>query len=191
MLIALALSISFLSITGTEVDSHQNAEKVLRLVDVNPKDPVKLVSFSVDDNQISSGEPFQGTSDWLKTTRIQLKNVSNKNIIFIELRFFFPETLSSGNEMMYTAHVGNKPGLPVANEPFFLKPNDEFTFSISAEEYRRGLVRFVASRTDIAKISRVNLSLGFVVFDDLLAYQTGIDFKQDPANLRRWLPVKN
>jgi len=71
------------------------------------------------------------------------------------------------------------------------KPNDEFTFRFSDEEYRRGLVRFVASRTDIARISKVNLSLGFVVFDDLLAYQTGIDFKQDPANLRRWLPVKN
>jgi hypothetical protein len=188
--VALVFGCVFCTLLPGSVRAQHNAEKAFKQRDYNPIAPVKIINISVANKPVKLGETFNAGDDWLRGTEIRLKNVSDKDVIYVDLDFAFPETLSSGNEMMFISEFGNLPGLPILHPPFLLKPNEEIPFTFSDEEYK-SLVKFVGYRTQIANINRADLLVRFVVFADLTAWAAGLRFKQEPGNPRRWIPIEN
>lgn len=167
--------------------AYQDAEKSFKQRDFNSNDPVKIVEITTANKRVKLEEKFRGGTDWLRGTLIRLKNGSDKDIVYIELQFNFPETRSSGNEMSFRSELGNKPGVPIANSPLLLRPNEEFSFNLNDEEYEE-LVKFVNYRHRMSHINKTELKIGFVVFADFTAWSTGLHFKQNPNNPRHWIP---
>lgn len=187
-ILALLIAVSFLIWTVTVgQETAVSKEKLFKQRDYNPKDPVKIVNIATANNPVKLDEKFEGGSNWLRETQIQLKNVSNKEIVYIELQFNLPETKSSGNEMSFRSQLGNMPGMPVLYSPLSLKPGEEISFSFSQEEYQN-LVDFVEYRTNISKLNRTDLKIGFVVFADASAWGTGLWFKPNPNKRGSWIP---
>lgn len=189
---AFALTVGYLlwSLSAGSVTAGQSHEKTFKQRDVNTKDPVKIVSLAAANKPVKLDESFDGGDNWLRDTQLRLRNVSNKEIIYIEFQFNFPETKSSGNEMSFRAERGNMPGLPVANPPLVFKPGEDISFSFSDEEYQ-GLVQFVGARTKITNLNKADLKIGFVVFSDSTAWGTGLWFKPNPNRKGSWIPDAN
>jgi len=185
---AFALTLGYLlwSLSGGSVAAVQG-QKTFKQRDVNVKDPVKIVSLSAANKPVKIDENFDAGDDWLRGTQLRLRNVSNKEIVYVEVQFNFPETRSSGHEMSFRAERGNMPGLPVANTPLAFKPGDEISITFSDEEYQ-GLVQFLEPRTKVANLNKSDLKIGFVVFADSTAFGTGVWFKANPNRKGSWIP---
>lgn len=186
---ALLFAASFLiwTVTAGQHTAQDSNDKVFTQRDYNPKDPVKIVNIAAASNPVKLDEKFNGGPDWLRGTQIRLKNESDKEIVYIQLQFNFPETKSSGHEMSFRSQLGNMPGMPVLYSPLSLKPGEDFLFSFSQEEYQN-LIDFVGYRTSISKLSRTDLKIGFVVFADSTAWGTGLRYKPNPNKRESWIP---
>lgn len=139
---------------------------------------------------VKLGEQFDGGDDWLSGAQLRLKNVSGKDIVYIEIRLNFPETKASGNMMSFWSDIGNQPGVPIQNAPLLLRPNGEVTFSLDQERYK-GLVKFIEYRHRVSEINRVEIRFGFVAFADGTGWSGGTLMKQDATNPRRWVPIEH
>lgn len=127
--------------------------------------------------------------DWLKGVAFKLKNVSDKEIIYIDLSLDFPETQSSGQEMSFPITRGRRPGLrSMANEPFSAKPGEEFTITLGESQYQR-LSRFIEERHPLSRINTVIVRIGFVIFSDGIAWGAGDYYRQDPNNPNNYISV--
>jgi hypothetical protein len=187
---ALLIAIGYLAWSlypSLSVSAQQEGKKAIYVVDTDSSDPVKIVGVVVEKKQAKLNAGFLGGNDWLRDSQIIVKNISDKDIIYAELQIFMPETKSSGDEMMYQIKLGNKPGLPVFNDPFLLHANEEATFNLKDENYR-SFLKFINSRHKIGDINRLNVRIGFVVFADSTGYSAGLRFKQDANNPRSWVP---
>ena len=170
----------------------QNTQKVIKQREHRVTDPIKIVNVSANSKPIKLDEPFTGDANWLRGTAIRLKNSSDKNIIYVEIQFNFPETDRERPEMSFRSELGSKPWIKPAvtsDAPrFLLSPADEVVFRLEDSEYQ-GLVQFIGTRTNLADLSTVHLKVGFVVFDDFIGYENGIYFRQDPNKPSRWVPL--
>lgn len=184
----LILTVSFLIWTVSPGWGAVHQEKILKQRDYHSDDPLKIVDISAANKQIRLDERFTAGDDWLNGMRLQFKNISNKDINYIEIQFNLPETRSSGNEMSFRSELGNMPALPVRNKPLLLKPNEDVTYNLNQDEYQ-SLLGFVRNRHRISDINDVELKIGFVVFADLTAWSGGILLKQSSSNPRRWIPT--
>ena len=166
----------------------QASKKLIKQREGRNTDPIKVVDVSVNSKPIKLSEPFAGDANWLRGTQIRLQNAWNKNIIYVEIQFNFPETNRDKPEMSYRTGLGNMPSLPAGRPALLLGPGDEATFRLEDEEYK-GLVQFIGTRTKLDDLTTLELTIGFIVFDDLIGWQHGIHFRQDPTKSTRWLPL--
>lgn len=170
----------------------QSNERVMEIDSPIPNEPVKIIEAKAANKKIKFGEKFEGDKDWLKSATVKLKNVSGKEIVFIDMRVNFPETLASGNEMSFRENIGVMPGLdiPNPNGPLSLHPDGELEFVIDEKRYKN-LVKFIERRHPIDSIKKAHLLVGFVAFADGTAWQAGVFYRKDPNNKKVWIPIDN
>src|SRR5262245_43264211 len=108
-LMAFALTVGYLiwMLSAGQGAAFQDHEKIFKQRDFNAKDPVKITNLATANKPLRLNQGFDARSEWLRSMQLQLQNVSQKDIIYIELQFNFPETKSSGNEMSYRVELGN------------------------------------------------------------------------------------
>ncbi|HSE30089.1 MAG TPA: hypothetical protein VLA93_00780 [Pyrinomonadaceae bacterium] len=168
----------------------QETQKTIKQRDHRVTDPIKIVGVSINSKPIDLNKEFTGDSNWLRGAEVRLKNTSNRNITYVEIHLYFPETRGARPEMLYWSGLGIKPAVPSIRPPLMLPPGDEVTFRLGDEDYE-GLVGFIGTRSNLAALSKVELKIGFVVFDDLLGWQDGVYSRQDANHPRRWVPLSN
>ena len=166
----------------------QAVPKLIAECEKRETNPIQIVEVSANSKTIKLNEEFASDKNWLKDLQIRLKNSSKKNVRYVEVQLNFPETVSSGSEMSYRSDLGNTPARPDDNPPLLLAPGEEVTLELNDEAYQ-SLVRFIGNRADLGKLKTLELRIGFVVFEDLVGWQTGIYFRQDPNKPSRWLPL--
>lgn len=167
-----------------------NGERSLEKTESYDNEPLRIISIKATNKTITLGEKFEGGNDWLKDTSVRVKNISDKDIIYIEIDFNFPETKTSGNEMSYRLKTGHRPGAHDINPPLLLKRNDEAVLKLDQEKYDQ-LVRFIGQRHSISAIRKAIIRFGFVIFADGTAWSGGLFHRKDPNNPNRYIPVNN
>ena len=157
--------------------------------ELNPQlsDPVKIVELTSGKKTVNLDHPFADGDDWLEDFKIKLKNVSDKTVVYVEIKFNFIEASAAGNELSFTIELGNKPGTPQNKSSMTLKPHHEANFQLNKSEYR-ALAAFVKERRRISQLDRVGVKIGLVVFSDQTGYSDGQTVKQDPSDPSRWIP---
>jgi hypothetical protein len=148
-------------------------------------EPLQITDIKLGTKRVRLGEDFGGTDDWLKTAELTLKNVSGKDIVFVEVDLNFPETKSSGNEMSFPIRLGTRPG-PADSPTIVLPHNHEATLALDEKHYQR-LVQFIEHRHPISFVGRVVVNVGFVIFADGTAWSGGSFFRRDPNNPNRYI----
>jgi hypothetical protein len=169
----------------------QSSEKVVETIPSIFNEPIKVVGGRRGQRELKFGQKFTGDKDWLKGAEFTLRNLTAKNIVFVELDVNLPETQASGAETSFRINLGQIPGFNVpARTALSLPAGGELTVNIDEERYEQ-LTRLVEQRHAIASINRARVFVGFVIFDDGLAWSAGSFYRQDPNNPKAWLPTAN
>jgi hypothetical protein len=159
--------------------------------ELNPQSsPVKIVELTSGKKTVNLDHPFADGDDWLEDFKIKLKNVSDKTVVYVEIKFNFLEASAAGNELSFTIELGNKPGTPQNKSSMTLKPHHDANFQLNKNEYG-ALAAFVKERRKMSQLDRVGVKIGLVVFSDLTGYSDGQTVKPDPSEPRRWIPEGN
>jgi hypothetical protein len=167
-----------------------DGERRLDKTESYANEPLRIINVKAANKSIALGEKFDGGDDWLKDASVRVKNISDKDIIYIEIDFNFPETRTSGNEMSYRLKMGHRPEAHDTNPPLMLKRNDEALLTLDQEKYDQ-LLRFVGERHPISAIRRAVIRIGFVIFADGTAWSGGLFHRRDPNNPNRYVPVND
>jgi hypothetical protein len=173
--------------TSTKENSNINEKTIEQAFTINPQ--VKFTHIKDGDNIRNFNESFNGEDDWLKRLSFEIENISKKSIVHLQFHVNFPETKSTGNEMSYLITFGQIPGskLPTKKSPLLLK--DKEKLEISLNDYYDKIVKFVEQRQPIKTISKVQFEVGFIVFEDKIAWAAGEFSRQDPDNPNRWINI--
>jgi len=166
----------------------QGQIKTLEKHENYPNEPLNFVEIKAANKSVRLGEGFSAGENWLQNASFRVKNVSNKEIVYIEIDINFPETKSSGNEMSYRLKFGHRPAAHDSNRALSFKSDSEMILGLTAENYDR-LVKFVEERQQFSTLSNATIRIGFVIFADGTAWGGGLFHRQDPNNPNRYIPV--
>jgi len=126
-------------------------------------EPVKIVELTSGKKMVDLDHPFANGDDWLENFKIKLKNLSDKTVVYVEIRFNFTEASAAGNELSFTIELGNKPGASSTNAPMALKRRQERNYLLNKTEYQ-ALASFVKERRKRSQLDKVEVKVGSVLF---------------------------
>src|SRR5882762_5273698 len=111
----------------------QQPKKSIEKRDSYPNEPLKITAIKAANKSVDLGEQFRGDDDWLKAAQFTVRNISEKDIVFIEIDLNFPETKSSGNEMSFPIRLGSRPSAGDSNPALALQKNNEATLGLEGK----------------------------------------------------------
>jgi hypothetical protein len=157
-------------------------------------EPVEIVDFKIKDKPIKFSEKFEGDSDWLRTISFKVKNKSNKPITWLRVDLTFPETSATGHILLHQLFLGQRADLQstLSNQPLYLMPNESLEVTLTSQYDQ--IKRLIEGRQPpIDKITKIEVGLGEVMFDDETLYSGGSIFKRNPNqnSRRKWVIVND
>jgi hypothetical protein len=136
--------------------------------------------------RVKLNEAFDAPDDWLSNVVLRVKNTSKKPIVYLEVNINFPETRASGAMMSYVMRFGQKPGIKGQDFANPLLIPALSTYDVRLSNFYPQIKQFVENRTELKNLSRQELEIGFVVFEDKTAWAAGDFFTQDPKDPTRY-----
>jgi hypothetical protein len=134
------------------------------------QEPFEIVSIESDHEPIAVDEKFVRNEDWLKDFSIAFKNKTDKTITSFTLNLFFPETTKTGNIMMYPLIYGTPLPAAIRGERLVkIGPNETFTIKVDEQEFQK-LKKFLIRRHELRFLTKIEMRVGFVLFDDGTAW---------------------
>lgn len=174
-------------ILDVQAQSERKTVKLARTI----RPQLKFSDFKIGQQTRKFEESFDAEPDWVKNLSFKLENISNKRIVFLRVNVNFPETRLTGNLMSYPISFGQRPNSKIKanNPPMLLKPGE--TLEISLEKEKDKIYKFVSERQPIETIHKVELEIGFIIFEDKTAWLAGTFMQQDLDNPDRYIPIKD
>jgi hypothetical protein len=148
-------------------------------------EPIVITKVKVKGKPIALGENQSGDDDWFRGLTVDVKNISKKTIVFVDLAITFPPTEGSPGERAASDHLlyGNYPPLPGEtltphpDQPSLL-PGDNATLLLADYEGTREFLNKVGKPQSIKEIE---ISIADVIFDDGTKFSGGQMWKRDPT----------
>ncbi len=150
-------------------------------------EPFAIVDVKSDQKAIQFGKTFSQDGDWLKDLSISYKNNTHKTIVSFSISLFFPETIESGNLMAYSFTSETPLTAALKGERGELvHPGEIVPIAMDENEFRK-MKTFIERRQPLNSLRKVELRVGFVLFDDGTAWD-GEYVIPDPKNPRHFVP---
>lgn len=123
--------------------------------------PIRFLGFTLAGKKHAFGEEFVGEGDWLTGAAIRLRNESGRTLSSVSLGVTFPETIRTGQTMVWGLRYGAHPITKVADprQPA-IEPGQEFEIVID-DDRPGSLVRFLSVRNDFRTITRAVIDLSY------------------------------
>jgi hypothetical protein len=153
------------------------------------REPVKIVAVTSKSGwAIPLGKGHLADDDWLRGLTIGIKNMTKKDILFVELELHFlrPEGSSDETITAFPIVFGTPPGLIAQTpSPILLPPNENWHVSLSDQEYAK-IGELLANTGYPKSIKEVEIITREVVFADKTKWSEGQE--RDPAKEaeRQW-----
>jgi hypothetical protein len=156
--------------------------------------PIKISKLKVKGKFIEAGKKFLEDDDWLRSLTISVKNISSKNIVFIEIEAVF-QKLRDNNSAAEPAYVhrlayGRVPpplgATPLSNQ-LKIMPDETIDIILSEEDHSH----IISSLEELgypASTKHVKLGIGSVIFDDETMWRGGHILRRDPNDPDTWKP---
>jgi hypothetical protein len=156
-----------------------------------PGEPVKIEGIYIHDRKLDVDERFPADENWPDGLKFKVRNSSDKRITHLSLRMDFPETLATGAIMAHYLTYGpspsGRPATPHKQSEVPVPPNEFVELRVDAA--RPGLRKFIETRQRFDSISRVQIVISAVHFDDGTAWMSGTLMRQKAEDPRQWLPI--
>lgn len=153
------------------------------------KEPVKIVAVTNKSGRaIPLGKGHLADDDWLRGLTISIKNMTKKNILFVELELHFLRPGGSSDETVTAFPIvfGTPPGLIAETpSPTMLPPNENWYVSLSDQEYAR--IEELLTNTGYTKsIKDVEIITREVLFADKTKWSEGQERNPAKEAERQW-----
>lgn len=187
-LAAFFISKTVFSAFAQKIDTTNKVVNKIEFRNSRVREPIEIVEMRSNGNVIEMDSTFQDTA-WLKDLTIRFKNVSGKTITHVDLNLLFPETADGTHPKSYSLIYGlyfskQKPDAPGMK---YLRPGEIAEVSLNSTGYGK-LKGLVAATKELDQLTRTNLSLQVVYFEDGTQWSAGEMFRQDPANPGNFIP---
>ena len=152
---------------------HQSDHRVVN-ERADPKEPIQNLGIKVAGKHVKLSEEFDNGDDWLKGVALEIKNRSNKTIVYIETDFAFFETQATGSVMLFALRNGRRPWRPEdASKPELRLETGAVTDLPISDQTYDSMKKFLAQGPAIRNLHTATLRREIVVFDDGMAWSGG------------------
>jgi hypothetical protein len=152
-------------------------------------EPVEVVNVEAGKDALDFGRTFKNDKDWLKGFSITFKNKSDRTIVYFKVAMDFPETKSSGNILRFPLTYGvrgKSTNQDARAKP--VKPEEFFDLTLSDEKFE-SLKTILARRQELDSLTKLDVFIEFILFDDGTAWSGGNFLVPDPADPNKHYPV--
>jgi hypothetical protein len=154
----------------------------------NPQ--VRVTKLKIGSDIRRFNEEFDESDDWPRRLALEVENTAAQPITYLQINLNFPETKMSGNMMSYPIEFGARPSLggsAAARKPLRLMPGEKL--QIDFNDHYDELERFIRIRHTMNQISKAQVEIGFIIFEDGMAWAAGDFLRPDPNNPRHYISV--
>ena len=184
--------VCFLSLTL----SGSGQEKIRQIEKKTTKnEPIQLVSSEIGNKIVNFGSQTLGSvlanKDWLNSLKLNLKNISNRKIVYVEIELEIEAT----GKMKYPLRVPLKFGeLPMSDNannesPRILQPNESVKIFLKPSTLN-SLTQFLQGN-EVNDVQRIKIHFEVVVFEDGTGWSKGQQIRQNPNDGKKWEIVGN
>lgn len=175
-------------ITGFTQTQNKDVKQVNKLTFEN--EPIEVLNVKNKQTSWQLGETFVQKSDWLKDFSIVFKNNSAKSISYLKIDLDFPETKTTGNIMAYPLSYGSNSAISVKNEKDTPIKSGENVELILTETNFEALKKFIETRHPLDSLTKMDIRIVFILFDDGTAWSSGSFMRPDPNNPKKFIPIE-
>lgn len=182
----LITALSTCLLLSASVVAAQRQEKELRKVEI-PGEPFQLVSLKVKGRAVALKRKFVGDADWLKDFEVVVKNVSEKQIVYLTVEVFFPATETLPYPLVVPLRFGKMPESP--EEIASLKglaPGKSAKLVFDGQLFENVMGDLSSKTGGKYTYDSVELRVGMTVFSDDTMWSEGQTMRRDPSKPGRW-----
>jgi hypothetical protein len=155
-----------------------------------PKEPVEIVGVKTAGQAVKFGGAFKASEDWLKGLTLNLKNISDKPIVYIAVDVRVDGTVTPRRRSAVTMTYGQRPTGPAASGSSAqraIAPGEsvEIIFTDALYDNLRTLVQQDGSDVSHA-LDEAELKVDFIIFEDDSAWGNGRTLRRNPNNPAKW-----
>lgn len=191
--IILYLPLAFVLAFSPILTVAQEKSRVIR-ESLQGESPISIVGVRAGtktfDRTIENRHAIRADDTWLYNLTLDVKNVSSKNITYLELYLRVPKTGNRVKDLIFSMVFGDAsaPGVNVAPNSDGVKPDVMIPGSVRTIKIRDG---DLANFESLFKsgIGLVETTIREVHFDDRTGWQLGIELRQDPNVPTKWISV--
>ncbi|HQZ97065.1 MAG TPA: hypothetical protein PLP21_12160 [Pyrinomonadaceae bacterium] len=152
--------------------------------------PITIEKVRVKDRSISFQDSFIESEDWLNGFSFQVKNISKKTIVYLDISLVFPQD-EFGNPTKPASEVLRFGKFPKADSDLgkidsnlpTLAPGESVTLYVKSYLELQKLLEYAGHPKNI---SDVTIRLERVVFSDGTMFSAGKTLTRDPGDPERW-----
>lgn len=188
LLKAVVVGLLFLPVLSHIAFSQEKLRGVREMPQSNP--PIAVVGRQIADKQFERGVQVMAGNDWLNQLTFEVKNVSEKNIVFFEIYLRIPPAGKIDAGKIVGVSFGDRLAPLAASRRILteiIRPGNTTTVKIS-EADRTQVEKFLRSY-DVVDVELVEMTIREVHFDDGSGWAVGAELRQDPSKPKRWIPV--
>lgn len=164
---------------------YLNAQEKSRIVQdlYLPKDaPVQITNRELKGIKLDAEHRGMGGADWIKHLTFEVKNVSKKNISYVEIMLMVPQQGEMPGPAAYVVVFGSRDG---SDTNGLVPPEKSTKIKVRDSDFSTWERRFEG--WGVSDFDRVLLQLRAVYYDDGTGWSAGRDLVQDPQNPKRWI----
>lgn len=157
-------------------------------------EPLEITDLKIKDKKVKFKEKFEGDDDWFRDLKVDVKNISDKTVVFIDLTLIFPineavpQDVPSSDHLLY-GHYPPMPGEAFTLHPDqpSLKPGDTATLRLKDYESTRKFLNLTGKPQSIKEFE---IEISEVYFDNETMWRKGSWYKRNPNAPSQWLPMQ-
>lgn len=134
---------------------------------------IEIQSITLGGKSIAIGESFSGDEDWLRDLTFRVKNVSDKDLMGIQITLILPE-LKKPPQIPYVSGCRHDKNQPC------IRPGDELEIKIPAIKLYDWVKDVVASETELRKITKATIYTVIVSLPGDITWSSGCVKTKDP-----------
>jgi hypothetical protein len=172
--------------------AQQTQERIVKKVKA-PNEPVRITKFKLKGVPRGFGQNFTDDNDWLRGLTINVKNVSNKPIAYLEIVLDFPRPENQPSSQLLPFRSSLQYGYPpVLNAPLPLDappplmPNEKAELSLTDANYDSLMATLKQLEYPIS-LKEIELTISTVIFNDNTGWRLGTPTRRDPNKPDRWI----
>lgn len=151
--------------------------------------PVEITSLEIEGNPARFNDSVFAGKDWLKSLKLELKNLHDKSILYMEVELEIAPRGKMEIPLRVPLTFGVRPRVPMAELDARtlrkLAPNK--TNKLALSKYMSDFLDNYMREQEIESIDNVKVYVEFIIFEDGVGWGNGVTMHQDAKNPDKWV----